>query len=147
MRVSWIAAPAERRRRLDRCLAGHWPLRDSKECCRERPALFPPEPLPAAWEVNGREQDKCRVTFSLLKSARAPKRRRIYPIGARSGDLDKLARSVLDALTGVVFKDDAHVTQLTASKDWGQPGAFIEIESVASEHVGSSVAVGTGGAS
>jgi Holliday junction resolvase RusA-like endonuclease len=32
------------------------------------------------------------------------------------GDVDKLARAVLDAMTGVVYKDDAQVVQLAASK-------------------------------
>lgn len=31
-------------------------------------------------------------------------------------DLDKLVRSVLDALTGIVYKDDSQVSELTASK-------------------------------
>ena len=37
-------------------------------------------------------------------------------------DVDKLARAVLDALTGVVWGDDSRVTHLTASKQWCEPG-------------------------
>lgn len=37
------------------------------------------------------------------------------------GDIDKLARAVLDALTGVVFMDDSQVVALVAAKRWGWP--------------------------
>lgn len=39
-------------------------------------------------------------------------------------DVDKLARSILDALTGVVYEDDGQVSELRVSKAWcGQGGA------------------------
>ena len=38
-------------------------------------------------------------------------------------DVDKLARAVLDALTGVVFADDGQVASLDASKQFSDPGA------------------------
>lgn len=41
---------------------------------------------------------------------------RTHPIGSRDGDVDKLARGVLDALTGVAYGDDSQVTQLVAVK-------------------------------
>ena len=41
------------------------------------------------------------------------------PIGRNIGDIDKLCRGVLDALTGVVFADDAQVVRLTAGKNYG----------------------------
>jgi Holliday junction resolvase RusA-like endonuclease len=49
----------------------------------------------------------------------------------RKPDLDKLARSTLDALTGVVFDDDARVVSLQCDK-WfvdrdEQPGAMIGV--------------------
>lgn len=34
-------------------------------------------------------------------------------------DVDKLARGVLDALTGVVWRDDSQVTSLHIGKEWG----------------------------
>jgi Holliday junction resolvase RusA-like endonuclease len=40
-------------------------------------------------------------------------------------DLDKLLRSVLDALTGIVWVDDSQVVIISARKDFGQPGATI----------------------
>jgi crossover junction endodeoxyribonuclease RusA len=50
-------------------------------------------------------------------------------------DLDKLVRAVLDALTGVVWADDAHVVDIHAVKGWadGQhPGVQITISAVTS---------------
>jgi crossover junction endodeoxyribonuclease RusA len=43
-------------------------------------------------------------------------------------DVDKLARAVLDGLTGAAFADDCQVVDLRASKVYGQPGADIVIE-------------------
>ena len=37
-------------------------------------------------------------------------------------DLDKLCRSTLDGLTGVLFKDDSQVAFLVASKEYAMPG-------------------------
>jgi crossover junction endodeoxyribonuclease RusA len=37
-------------------------------------------------------------------------------------DLDKLCRSTLDGLTGVLFKDDSQVAFLEASKEYALPG-------------------------
>jgi crossover junction endodeoxyribonuclease RusA len=43
-------------------------------------------------------------------------------------DLDKLLRGLLDALTGVVFKDDAQVTDLDACKVWAEvPGVMLRV--------------------
>lgn len=46
-------------------------------------------------------------------------------------DIDKLTRSTLDALTGVLFRDDSQVCGLSVSKVWcnvdaDRPGAIIE---------------------
>lgn len=38
------------------------------------------------------------------------------PVSARVGDIDKLSRAVLDALTGVAYLDDRQVVQLKARK-------------------------------
>jgi crossover junction endodeoxyribonuclease RusA len=40
------------------------------------------------------------------------------PVSARLGDIDKLSRAVLDALTGVAYLDDRQVIQLEASKGY-----------------------------
>ena len=42
-------------------------------------------------------------------------------------DLDKLIRSVADALTGVVFKDDSQIVGIDAGKFFGSP-ARVEVE-------------------
>ena len=36
-------------------------------------------------------------------------------------DIDKLARCALDALTGIVFRDDAQIVDLHATKRYGEP--------------------------
>jgi hypothetical protein len=73
-----------------------------------------------------------RAEFRLPKPASAPKRLRTWPIKARSGDVDKLARACLDALTGVLFADDAQVISLMVTKDWAVkgPGLWLEVWAV-----------------
>lgn len=48
-------------------------------------------------------------------------------------DLDKCSRALLDALTGVVYRDDGQVVRLDASKAWddAEPGVAIVVEEVA----------------
>jgi len=48
-------------------------------------------------------------------------------------DLDKLARAVLDGLTGAAFADDCQVVDLQAVKVYGEPGAEITIEGLKDE--------------
>ena len=46
-------------------------------------------------------------------------------------DLDKLVRTVLDAMTGVVFSDDSRVVSLSAIKEYGnEPGVHIVVDSI-----------------
>ena len=69
-----------------------------------------------------------RAVFHLPKPSSAPK----WKLWARGRpDVDKLARAVLDALTGVVWIDDSRVVSLHVSKPYaidGPPRAEIEIE-------------------
>lgn len=44
------------------------------------------------------------------------------PCAVRNGDLDKISRSTLDALTGTTWTDDAQVTELHATKRYAEPG-------------------------
>lgn len=44
------------------------------------------------------------------------------PATKRNGDLDKLARAVLDSLTDSIIADDAQVTYLLAEKRTAEPG-------------------------
>ncbi len=67
---------------------------------------------------------KVTLLFALPKPASAPKRRRIWPVGSRSGDVDKLARAVLDAMTqAAIWRDDSQVVDLRALKDY--PGQAV----------------------
>jgi crossover junction endodeoxyribonuclease RusA len=67
--------------------------------------------------------------FGMARPQSAPKRRRTWPTGARSGDIDKLARACLDALTGVLFADDSQVVELVATKDYSAlTGCVVVIE-------------------
>jgi Holliday junction resolvase RusA-like endonuclease len=57
------------------------------------------------------------VVYSFRKPKSAPRRRRIWPITRSSGDVDKLARNVLDALVDVgVMGDDSQVVRLVGEK-------------------------------
>lgn len=59
------------------------------------------------------------LRFALPRPASAPVRRRTWPIGARSGDVDKLARAILDALTdAALWRDDSQVIDLRVRKDY-----------------------------
>jgi Holliday junction resolvase RusA-like endonuclease len=70
------------------------------------------------------------VEFRLVRPKSAPKRKRTWPIGKLSGDLDKLARACGDALTGVLFEDDSQVIDWHVTKDYGDPGATITVWSI-----------------
>jgi crossover junction endodeoxyribonuclease RusA len=52
-------------------------------------------------------------------------------VGTRP-DVDKLARSILDALTGIAFRDDGQVAELSAGKRYAEPDelAGVEVELV-----------------
>lgn len=52
----------------------------------------------------------------VLKSGELSAIGRREPLPARKHDLDKLARGVCDALTGIVYEDDAQVCKLEAVK-------------------------------
>ena len=61
------------------------------------------------------------LTFVLAKPKTV---KRIYPFVRP--DLDKLCRAVLDALTGIAYKDDQQVVTLNANKIYGKrAGVFI----------------------
>lgn len=43
-------------------------------------------------------------------------------------DVSKLLRAIEDAMTGVVYKDDAQIVSATTSKEFGEPGCLIEVD-------------------
>lgn len=50
---------------------------------------------------------------------------------AQKDDVDKLARAVLDALTGVLYDDDGRIAVLRVEKQWSDPlkrGVVISVE-------------------
>jgi Holliday junction resolvase RusA-like endonuclease len=50
------------------------------------------------------------------------------PVVAGAGDLDKLYRNVLDALTDAgVYEDDVQVVRLSGSKSQGEPGVRVRV--------------------
>lgn len=55
-----------------------------------------------------------------------------FPTGKNSGDVDKLARAILDALTGTVYMDDSQVVRLTVGKYYANTeepeGVVVEVE-------------------
>lgn len=64
------------------------------------------------------------VVFTLPRPASLPRKRR-WPVGARTGDIDKLLRAVLDGCTdGGLWVDDSRVVVVSAMKVFvGEPGA------------------------
>lgn len=67
---------------------------------------------------------KCGVslhlTFRFARPASHPKR--IRPLHTVKPDVDKLARSVLDALTGILYADDSQVNVVTLVKEYADTG-------------------------
>lgn len=62
-----------------------------------------------------------RVEFVMPRPKALPKSR-TPPAVKRIGDLDKLVRATFDALSKVLYADDAQITSLTASKRIAEPG-------------------------
>lgn len=85
-------------------------------------------------ECAGMETGPVRVAlrFQLQRPKSISEKKRRYPQVAP--DIDKLARAALDAMTGVVYADDAQVCSLAVAKvyaDHGQqPGVRIEVEAM-----------------
>ncbi len=69
------------------------------------------------------------VELRFVMPRRKSEPKRITPAHTRKPDLDKLARALCDALTGLIFTDDSQVTELLATKRTAaigeQPGVLI----------------------
>jgi Holliday junction resolvase RusA-like endonuclease len=46
---------------------------------------------------------------------------------ATKPDVDKLVRAVADSMTGIVYRDDSQLVQVTAVKTYGQPRAIVVV--------------------
>ena len=58
---------------------------------------------------------------------RGKKKHRIRVWPDRKPDLDKLVRSALDSLTGIVVRDDAQFVRILTTKDYGVPGVRVSL--------------------
>lgn len=76
--------------------------------------------------MGGRAPLKGAVRIRAHFSRRKPKR-----ITSRMwGDVDNHLKSVLDALNGICYEDDAQVIEVTGTKSYGEPRVLIEVEEV-----------------
>ncbi len=68
------------------------------------------------------------VTF-LMPKPKSARKRDVY--AAKRPDIDKLCRAMLDAMTGIVFRDDGQVVDLQARKEYAiempWAGAYVEV--------------------
>lgn len=71
---------------------------------------------------------KVRAMFTLQAPLKTDRR---YP--HVRPDVDKLARALLDGLTGAAFADDAQVVDLRVKKEYGEPGVMVTIEGLGDE--------------
>ena len=63
-----------------------------------------------------------KVELLFLMPRRKAEPKRTTPAHTRKPDVDKLIRSCLDAMTGLIFSDDAQVTKVRAEKRTAHPG-------------------------
>lgn len=102
---------------------------------RGRPFLIPDNEAEPSWAAlvgwaaraklrNAIEPDQARYAVALEFTLEPRKGR-----SSNKRDLDKLARSILDALTGIVWRDDEQVEDLVLSKRVGDaPGVVVRVE-------------------
>lgn len=87
---------------------------------RERVALAAHNAMQAAGIPPFTSAVTLTLEFAMPRPAATPKS--YTPHATKRPDLDKLARAILDALTGPVLADDALVVELTARKQLARPG-------------------------
>ena len=73
-----------------------------------------------------------KAVMGAQKPLEGPLKVTLFFHGARkNSDADNLAKSVLDGLQGIIFKNDSQVTRLDIARAPGEPkGVEIEVESV-----------------
>ena len=77
----------------------------------------PEELLTSALEV--------RLDFLFQRPKSLPKKIRYH---TKKPDIDNLAKSVMDALEGIIYVNDAQVISLRVTKDYGTPLCSVRIE-------------------
>lgn len=102
-----------------------------------KPKLIPDNPGEPEWAQSVAWHARATLRNRLEPDARRYRVRALFTLprpsgrGGRKGrrDLDKLVRSILDALTGIVWLDDEQVDEILTAKGIGpRPGAVIVIE-------------------
>lgn len=93
--------------------------------------------------VPSRGAIRVSATFTLARPASLPARPRTpekrarsrWPLAFGTGDTDKLARALLDSMTGILYGDDAAVVALDVRKVWTgdlialtDPGVEVHVE-------------------
>lgn len=98
----------------------NWAATVSAEAMRVRPTALLLGPL------------KLDLVFHLPKPKYLPKRRISWP--TKKPDLSKTTRSVEDALTGIIWRDDAQIVQSTQAKIYSDsPGVEITVAPMETE--------------
>ena len=70
-----------------------------------------------------------KLEFQFIRPKSIKESQRPFPIVAP--DIDKLQRCILDGLTGIIYKDDCQVTNVVASKSYGdEPMVIVEVREV-----------------
>jgi Holliday junction resolvase RusA-like endonuclease len=75
----------------------------------------------AEWPLEGAVEVRLHFVMVRPKSSK-----RLHPTIKRVGDVDNLAKAVLDAMSGLVFEDDAQVCDLHVTKHYG-PKSGVEV--------------------
>lgn len=119
----------------DPATKGSWrPVRSKGGRIRMLPQISREKPWAeaVAWAaraaMQGRPPSIGPVQVAAIFAVAPPKRTKLV---APRGDVDKFARSVLDALTGICYLDDSQVVELFAKKIWGAPGVMLSVVEMA----------------
>ncbi len=65
----------------------------------------------------------------ILRRPRSLPKRELFP--ARRPDAENLGKAVLDAMEGIIYRDDAQIVRLAIAKDYGPvPGVEIRVERI-----------------
>ena len=87
-------------------------------------------PLPDGWPMDAPMRVSYEFNFKRPKShytrlGQLVKSAVQHPTGKNIGDIEKLARAVSDALTGVVFEDDKQVVEMNLTKSFAETDLVI----------------------